>query len=237
MNTVRTVSGFLRPFTLIAAALGGISPYLVTLAKSLVAATPHTNIHFTDLINPEYFVGLILIALIGGVVALFFQETDLRKAFVLGIGAPALISSTFNSAQSSTNTSTSTPSPTPTAMVFPNLITSVYASEPPAAPASEPSININLQSPIPVIVHFLGERGNDVLSAFVRGNSEQITIPPLAKSIRFQAGDNQSTAYPLPEGQSKTFTVTVTGQRKFGFNQSFLNQPPSISYDIAIRPQ
>jgi hypothetical protein len=221
----------MKPSSLMAAAVGGIAPYMVTLAKGLITAPPTK--HISDYVSVAYVVGLILIALIGAAVGLLFQEADLKKAFVLGIGAPALISSTYNSAESSTNPETGTPSPTPTVMVFPNLITSAYA-EPSVDPASEPSININLQSPIPITVHFLGADGNNVRSTSVT-SSQQIQIPTLAKSIRFQAGNSQSSAYPLPEGQSKTFTVTVTGQRKFGFNQSFFNQPPSISYDIVVQ--
>src|ERR1700742_2187736 len=112
---------------IIAAALGGISPYLVTLAKSLVQATPHSNVHFADLLSSEYAVGLMLIALIGAMVGLLFKETDVKKAFVLGIGAPALISTTFTNAEKKVG------------MAFPDLISSAYADTVSASATPSPA--------------------------------------------------------------------------------------------------
>lgn len=141
-----------RIFPIITAGLGGISPYLVTLSKNLVAAAPHTNVHFSDLIDFEYFAGLALIALIGATVALAFKETDLKKAFILGIGAPALIASTFRDSEQKT-----------TSMAFPNLTTAAYADELPS-PSASPSltsqqyVHIEIQSPIPVTARFFDRK-------------------------------------------------------------------------------
>src|SRR5208282_9834 len=110
----------MRP--LLAAAIGGISPYLVTLAGKFLTST--ANQHFSDFVTPLFFAGLVILALIGAAVSFFLQETDLKKAFVLGISAPALITSTVKSANSSGNGMT---------LVLPNFITTAYAQNPAAS--------------------------------------------------------------------------------------------------------
>jgi|GEM_PF-2916044 len=68
----------------IAAAFGGISPNLLRLAVSLMKEE-------AELPGITYALGLLIFAVMGGVVAYIWEETDLKKAFYLGIGLPALI--------------------------------------------------------------------------------------------------------------------------------------------------
>lgn len=229
---------YMKP--LIASAIGGICPYLVTLARNLV--TSKSTQHFSDFnVSWLFFVGLILLALIGVAVSFLFQETDLRKAFVLGISAPALISNTLNSAESSGKGLT---------MVLPNLVTTAYAQKAEGSPESTASpvlgpvfgraVNVTLQSPVPVHAEFFDVHGNSLLTA-VLNRSGEIPIPGLAQKVQFAVQREQSPsvfspffALPPHEGEKKTFNLNVTGQGNFGFNQAF-GSAPTINYQISVK--
>src|SRR4029077_7539799 len=100
----------MKALPLIIAAAGGACPTLVALANKLLIIPPGR--HMSDFIQfPGLLLGMLLLAGLGGLVALVFQETDLRKAFVLGISAPAFITSAISTAQNSaTGPATSLPS-------------------------------------------------------------------------------------------------------------------------------
>lgn len=74
-----------NPWVLIfsAAALGGMAPTLVKQARIIADGGP--------LPRPAILVALVIYLTLGGCIALIFKETDLKKAFFLGIGVPALI--------------------------------------------------------------------------------------------------------------------------------------------------
>ena len=167
----------------------------------------------------------------GAAVGFFFQETDLKKAFVLGIGVPALITSAATGKRLGEKD---------TAFVLPNFITSAYAQNPavPAAPTGSPVfgriLNVNLASPVPINVQFLDDRENPVLTAILE-QSGQIPVPGLAQKVRFVVRDALSAAYPLPSGpgESKTLNVNVTGDRRFGFQQAW-GAPPDVTFRISV---
>lgn len=71
-------------FVALASGTGGIAPSLVHLAQSLTKEGSNVP-------GPLYFVGVAIFFVLGALVAFFFAETDARKAFFLGIGLPALI--------------------------------------------------------------------------------------------------------------------------------------------------
>jgi hypothetical protein len=67
-----------------AAAFGGISPNLMSLAIMLTTGDRELPQH-------TYYLGLLIFALLGGAVGFFWQEIDPRRAFFLGIGLPSII--------------------------------------------------------------------------------------------------------------------------------------------------
>lgn len=69
---------------LLSAAFGGISPNLFRLAVNLTQPN-------AELPQPTYFLGLLIFALMGAGVAYIWEETNLKKAFYLGLGLPAFI--------------------------------------------------------------------------------------------------------------------------------------------------
>ena len=214
---------------LIASAIGGMSPYLVSLAKNFITSKPSQ--HFSDFVSPLFFVGLLLLALIGATVAFLLQETDLKKAFVLGISAPALISSTLSNAESSGKG---------LAIAFPNLVVTAHAQniEPPGRlPAGQPSgrsLQIDLDSPVPVNIRLYGEKGNYMYTITLTSSSH-IPVPNTAEKIQFAVGDKRSDFYslPPPSAAGKVFDVKVTGIRNYGLAQAF-GVPPDVEYRISV---
>jgi hypothetical protein len=76
---------------LIAAGIGGTLPTLCRLAAAYnVGANPPFGL--------GVYIAIGLFFIIGVAVAFGFGESDLKKAFVLGIAAPAIVTSTFNAA-------------------------------------------------------------------------------------------------------------------------------------------
>lgn len=69
---------------------GGLAPFLLNLAHTLTEASPTDGVTVTPSVG--YFIGLVIFGVIGSFVAYAFKETDLKKAFFLGISAPAMIS-------------------------------------------------------------------------------------------------------------------------------------------------
>jgi hypothetical protein len=69
----------------LAAGFGGISPNLLQIAIDLVGKREVTYIHM------GYFIGLLLLASMGAGIALIWGETDLKRAYYLGLGFPSLM--------------------------------------------------------------------------------------------------------------------------------------------------
>lgn len=83
MSAKKIVNGRVVPAAIVAAALGGIAPNLMNLAILLTSGR--------ELPEFSYFLGLLIFLLMGGAVGFFWQETNLKRAFCLGISLPALI--------------------------------------------------------------------------------------------------------------------------------------------------
>lgn len=77
-------------FVAIAAGTGGIAPNLIHLGQGMLQQLP------TAIPGLMYFGGMSIFFGLGAMVAMFFAETNARKAFLLGIGLPALIATAQN---------------------------------------------------------------------------------------------------------------------------------------------
>jgi hypothetical protein len=88
---------------LLAAGVGGALPTLCRLAATYsVGNDPPPGVGI--------YIALGLFAIIGMAVAFGFGETELKKAFVLGIAGPAIVTSTFNAvSQAKTNSNSAQP--------------------------------------------------------------------------------------------------------------------------------
>lgn len=83
MSTEKKDKGKVVPAAIVAAALGGIAPNMINLAILLTSDG--------ELPEYTYYLGLLIFLLMGAAVGFFWQETNLKRAFCLGISLPALI--------------------------------------------------------------------------------------------------------------------------------------------------
>jgi hypothetical protein len=68
----------------ICAGIGGMLPTAVKLAPAFATAQPPSP-------EPGLYLGFFLYFVVGAVVALLYRETDFRKAIILGIAAPGIV--------------------------------------------------------------------------------------------------------------------------------------------------
>lgn len=84
MSEKKIVNGRVAPWAIVAAASGGIAPNMMYLAILLTTRDG-------EIPQYTYYLGLLIFLLMGGAVGFFWQETNLKRAFWLGISLPALI--------------------------------------------------------------------------------------------------------------------------------------------------
>jgi hypothetical protein len=74
-----------RTAIILAAAFGGISPNLLRMAVSLTGDKGELPL------NGTYWIGLLLFGFLGGAMSLIWGETEIRRAYYLGLGLPSLL--------------------------------------------------------------------------------------------------------------------------------------------------
>jgi len=215
---------------LLCAGLGGIMPTLCRLAASYGDGTGPTSLSL------QLIYGLALFFVIGGAVALVLGESDFKKAFMLGISAPAFIASTYSAATQGRNVPVATaPMPaSPSGRLYDpagNLerlfgIGEAIAAEPASTLApvvlapSRWSGHLTVQSNIssatrgyaidPVELRFEGE-GGSLLSSVVLDPkvTSTVSIPAGARSI-IASIDGQQRRVELPPGALSSATLKLT---------------------------
>ena len=83
MSAEKKDKGKVVPAAIVAAAVGGIAPNLMNLAILLT--------HDGELPGYTYYLGSLIFLLMGGAVCLIWRETNLIRAFYLGLGLPSII--------------------------------------------------------------------------------------------------------------------------------------------------
>jgi hypothetical protein len=151
----------------IVGAFGGIAPELIKLVPQL-----------SHDVLPTYgaLLALLLLALFGLVTVIVFGEQDLKRALVLGAGAPAIIASL-----------TATVSAPGSAMLIPLPVFSIHST----ALAQPPSDSIHLkfvimQNDTKFMLNQLWIRadGQSMRNYRVSGDTVIMTVPPFTKRIR-----------------------------------------------------
>ena len=220
---------------LLAGAAGGMAPFIITLGKTLTTLTPKE--HFVDVISPWYFLGVILFAILGLGIVFFFSEPDIKKSFVLGISAPALISSFLASPAGSTQmpqASATTEHPGIASLSTPGRFMFVGLT---MIDTQTREVNVSNQSAVVITANFYDQQANLVSSSNVSSQSSSLlTVPSRATNVRFRAGNTQSEAYPLGADASTkvSFEVTASGTRNYGFFQG-LGAPAEVQYRIEVK--
>jgi hypothetical protein len=224
--------------SLIAGAIGGMCPCLITLGKVCTTITPGQ--HFVDVVSPWFFAGILVYAVLGLTVAFFFTEPDAKKAFVLGISAPALIASVLanpitgmEKSQPASTNSPATPGPTTTSIeVDPGFIPVSWQ----VVQNETRGVNVSNTGDIMITANFFGPTEALVTSVNVLPRSGQrIAVPTAAKTVQFQAGTRQTEKYSLNSNANITpsFEIRATSTKKYGFLQG-LGAPPDADIQINV---
>lgn len=184
---------------------------------------------------------MLIFGVIGAVVAALFRELDLKKAFFLGISAPAMISLYAKSDFSGPNGNSSTlasPSESPVSAL---LISSAYAqTESPSSPRAVAGrileIQLNGTMPAATII-FRDASGNALKTVGIKLNEHQhILVPSTATTIVVQYADSVSNPYPLSRtaNQSQSIEITGThGRKDLDISSAFTGQA-KILYNIQL---
>jgi hypothetical protein len=215
---------------------GGLAPFAINLAQTLVG-----NSQLTVKPGISYVIGMLIFGIIGAVVASLFREVDLKKAFLLGISAPAMISLAAKS--DLLNSKSAAVGLTAEHQVAVFLIPSAYAQQ--ESPSSSQPINgrileIELKGTMPAAtVVFRDASGKELKSVNIKLNeSQKLLVPATATSIVVRYGDSVTNPYPLSPNTDKPQHVQVTGtdgRKDLDIFSAFTGQA-KVLYNIQIAP-
>ncbi|CCN69284.1 hypothetical protein [Vibrio nigripulchritudo] len=159
----------------LAGGVGGVLPKLVMLATVL---TQTTNAKLTEPISWSFFVGLLMLFGIGGIVAVSTVENSrkVRDFIIAGIAAPALIASIVGGVEKTTEKKgAGDTAPKSTTMSF--FISGAYAAAEPKLVDPTDSYNYTLQSiPYGSTDWRQNTLGYDVVVTDSQGNSKTLNI-------------------------------------------------------------
>lgn len=219
--------------TLFAGFLGGVAPYVMNIANSLVHGSK-LDVELTF----GYFIGLLLFGLIGLATVSMFQERSRRKAFFLGVSAPSFISLAVQGAAKH-ETAEFKPSVTVYADSRWSLpfVSTAYAQQgsgtiPGRIAEVQPRGEIDN-----VTVKMIDADGRVLIEQVIaKMDFERISVPPEATRIFFEKGDSRTDALPLPStaGGKSYYEVTGgRGKKKIGFLSGILGEA-RIIYDLKV---
>jgi hypothetical protein len=246
----------------VAAAVGGITPNLMSLAILLTTGDGELPQH-------TYFLGLMIFALLGGAVGFFWQETNPRRAFFLGLGLPSIIQIGINDFSSQP-----VPKPPPEDMIAPvssragvlfSLTSTAMAqgnaveSETSAIQGRKVLIEIDRQFfaqtpirdqlavlydqdnrrsptrvPIPMLSTFIDEQKKDGQTSN-RAFVLQLDIPETAKMFRIQVGRQYSSPATLSATphQADLYQLRYIEDKWSGFRRA-IGQRSASTYRIEL---
>jgi hypothetical protein len=262
MSAKEVVSWKTLLIAVIAAALGGISPNLMSLGIMLTTGEG-------ELPQLTYVLGLLIFALLGGAVSFFWREIDPKRAFFLGLGLPSIIQIGINDLSNQT-----APEPPPTNLITPvssrtdtlfSLTSTVMAqgkeiesetsaiqgrkvlieidkrffSETPlrdqlAVLYDQPNQRNSTRAPIPVLSTFIDEQKKDRKTS----NSVfvlQWDVPETAKTFRIQVGKQYSQLVKISTTprQADLYQLRYIEDKWSGFKRA-IGQRSASTYRIEL---
>lgn len=212
--------------TLLPGFAGGLLPTLLVIGTQL-AKSNTTKID----IGLGIILGGMILGIIGGIVAWAFSETDRRKAFTMGVSAPALLASLITSASNNTNPPIDASKTASMNGAF-SLISSARAqSVAPELPTinqsqtSIPNRSISLENndALPITAELLDEKGNILAAYLVSGKGRSIPIPDTATSLAFKHGRDTLSECKLSTvvGSNTEYNLNTKSKKRLGFAQAF----------------
>lgn len=146
-------------------AVGGMSPKLIELVPELFA---------NKLPSLGVYLGLALLAFIGAIAVLVSKETELRKALILGAGAPALIGSLAATGLTTTQ-----------AVILPANFSLIAEAHAQTTPRDTVIRFIIQQNQSPYQSNALWIRADDeTINYWTKGDTVLVKVPTDAKELR-----------------------------------------------------
>jgi hypothetical protein len=216
---------------ILAGAFGGVAPNVVRLIANYTSPSPQHIIN-----QPvSYSLAMVGFAVIGAIVVLVFQETDLKQALFLGIGLPSL----FQIGALQSAPSSSPPAVAPGAQASMSLFSTAYAQSPPDSPGSvaDRTLKLSANKNMPYTVAFYNV-DNALISSSPVTNPASVAVPPNAVKFALQVGGSTSSSYELPRtaGAVINSDVKINERPASGFIQG-LGLAKTPQYDISVRMQ
>jgi hypothetical protein len=206
--------------------VGGMAPLLITVAHQLVEQTPGVPQKNVG----QMIAGMLLFAAIGAFVVFAVGELELIKAFIQGIGAPAMISVYLQQAQAQGSLPSrsqdripaakveTVPAPQPGASnrsdVGWSLLSSAFAQSAPSNQASIPNrvLEVKAKGAIhDITVNFLDAAGQSVGETTVQDAFARIVIPARATNVVFKKEASVASPADLPTEPGGVIYYEVTG--------------------------
>jgi hypothetical protein len=187
-------------------AFGGMSPFLLRLAMDLI-----NNKSRIEFITTSIAIGIALLAILGGGIATIWKESDLKKAFYLGLGLPSLLTVATSNAPPGNGARAAG---TPSLIVF-----TVSAAENGVGPAKGRTIRANVPP----------EAGNDILLTFNPNNEKAapsqvqigaaVQVPDAAESVTIscQFADSDNLLLPATPNAEITLIFRSEADPWYGF--------------------
>jgi hypothetical protein len=204
--------------------VGGVAPLLITVANQLVNQPP--NLPQKNAI--QMILGMFLFAAAGAIVVFAVGELEPLKAFIQGIGAPAMIAVAWQQADAKKTTSNW------------NLLPQAYAQGPSSTATSIPGrvLEIRPKGDIHTLtVEFFDDGSRPVGKKDVVDTFSRISIPARATTAVFrkEASVSSPVALPAEPGTAVYYEVTGTeGRKEYNFLSSVTGKA-EILYNLVVQ--
>lgn len=209
---------------LLSGAFGGIAPNLLFLGMSLTQGR--------GLPEASFLVGLMLFGAMGAIVTRIWGETELKRAFYLGLGLPALV-------QVGGNTIAGADMSASLAGAKFALISSAYAQENPIAGRTLTITTDGDASKNDYIVEFKSEQPGTVTTKKLSvPTSSPINVPPDAYTITIKKGNSVSNELKLSTTPNSSMSIKASLKKNTwsGLKQAF-GVKNVAKYDLKIGVQ
>lgn len=182
---------------LLAGAFGGMFPSLFNLATLLTGKE-------ASMPSPTFWLGVLVFAVMGAAVTMVWTETDLPKAFYLGIGLPSLLQAGAGYVSENQIKTAA----------LPRTIAELFVKE---AHAQAPSLEgrtiiVTPGAKSPSSAVFYSKDGKRQIVPLTQQGQQTIQVPPDASEVGFKVGESASERVPLPSAPNASGQYKVDAQ-------------------------
>jgi len=206
----------------LASALGGIAPNLLQIATDLTEGKTAVQ----ALYDETYLIGLIIFAVVGAAMGLIWNETDLKKAFYLGIGLPAMLHLSIDNVN---KTPEQTASRQQGIGYFSAIMPQAFAQ---SFNVPGRRLIIRPEGTVPSFNIVFFEQSDKECGRIAK---DDVEIPPTATCVEVHLGNSVSTRVRLPSLAGQTFTYVLRASKNEwrGFKRALGVRSPA-EYSVSL---